>query len=83
MLLFFCRRRKTVDICTNFIVFLQEEKDCRHLYTFVLFFFRRRKTVDICTITNLIVFLQEEKENVNICNNCIVFLHDEKDTADM
>ena len=67
-------------MCTNVIVFLQEEKEtvdmCTNfivfrgrkiLQTFVLmllFFFRGKETADICT--NVIVFLQGEKETRHV-----------------
>ena len=74
-------------MCTNVIVFIQEEKETVGICTNVIVFLQEEKETRhqytfycfssggerfvICT--NVIVFVDEEKETVDICTNFIVF----------
>ena len=46
---FFFRRRKTVDICTNFIVFLQEKETVNICNNFIVFLQDEKDNADMCT----------------------------------
>ena len=74
----FLQEKDTVDGFTNVIVFLQEERDCRHLYNVIVLSSGGERDCRHLYKCYCFVF-QEEKEIVDRCTNVSIFLQEEKD----
>ena len=71
MLLFFFRKRKRLYICTNVIVF-QEENETVDMYTNVINWFSSGPGASR-HLYYCYCFFQEEKETVGMCTNVSIF----------